>query len=111
MQPELEKIRCYGKLKSGVEVLQPDALFPRVEWKMVEKEVPTKKQKQEKAMQPKVSEEGLVTFDQVMAVKLKTARIVEAKKIEGADKLLKLQVDLGSEKRQIVAEYCASLCT
>ena len=54
-------------------------------------------------MEPKVSDEGLVTFDQVMAVQLKMARIVEADKIEGADKLLKLQVDLGSEKRQIVA--------
>ena len=103
VQPELEKIRSFGELKSGVEILQPNALFPRVEWKTVEKEVPTKKKKQEKAMQPKVSKEGLVTFDQVMAVQLKTARIVEAKKIEGADKLLKLQVDLGSEKRQIVA--------
>jgi methionyl-tRNA synthetase len=103
VQPELEKIRSYGELKSGVEVLQPDALFPRVEWKTVEKEVPVNKKKQEKAMEPKVSDEGLVTFDQVMAVQLKTACIVEADKIEGADKLLKLQVDLGSEKRQIVA--------
>ena len=103
VQPELEKIRSFGELKSGVEVLQPDALFPRVEWKTVEKEVPLKKKKQEKAMEPNVSDEGLITFDQVMAVQLKTARIVEADKIDGADKLLKLQVDLGSEKRQIVA--------
>ncbi|HLS90861.1 MAG TPA: methionine--tRNA ligase subunit beta, partial [Limnochordia bacterium] len=29
--------------------------------------------------------------------------VVAADKIEGADKLLKLQVDLGDEKRQIVA--------
>ena len=28
VQPELEKIRSFGELKSGVEVLQPDALFP-----------------------------------------------------------------------------------
>ena len=65
----------------------------------MEKEVPVKK-KQEKAMEPKVSDEGLVTFDRVMAVQ-QTARIVEADKI-GADKLLN-KVDLGSEKRQIVA--------
>ena len=47
--------------------------------------------------------EGLITFDQVMAVNLKTAVVLEAERIEGADKLLKLQVDLGSEKRQLVA--------
>ena len=38
-----------------------------------------------------------------MDVKLKTAVVLEAEKIEGADKLLKLQVDLGGEKRQLVA--------
>jgi methionyl-tRNA synthetase len=38
-----------------------------------------------------------------MGVKLKTAVVLEAEKIEGADKLLKLQVDLGDEKRQLVA--------
>jgi methionyl-tRNA synthetase len=38
-----------------------------------------------------------------MAVNLKTAVVIEAEKIEGADKLLKLQVDLGGEKRQLVA--------
>lgn len=38
-----------------------------------------------------------------MAVNLKTAVVVEAEKIDGADKLLKLQVDLGEEKRQLVA--------
>ena len=49
------------------------------------------------------SADGLITFDQVMAVNLKTAVVLKAEKIEGADKLLKLQVDLGEEKRQLVA--------
>ncbi|GAI32395.1 unnamed protein product [marine sediment metagenome] len=31
------------------------------------------------------------------------AKIIEAEKVEGSDKLLKLQIDLGEEKRQIVA--------
>jgi methionyl-tRNA synthetase len=34
---------------------------------------------------------------------LKTAKIVEAEKLEGADKLLKLQVEINGEIRQIVA--------
>ena len=34
---------------------------------------------------------------------LRTARILEAEKVEGADKLLRLQIELGDEKRQIVA--------
>ena len=48
-------------------------------------------------------ETGLISFEQVMAVEMKVATIAEACPIDGADKLLKLQVDLGDEQRQIVA--------
>jgi methionyl-tRNA synthetase len=36
-------------------------------------------------------------------VELRVAQVIEAEKIPGSKKLLKLQVDLGDEKRQIVA--------
>ena len=38
-----------------------------------------------------------------MKVELKTAEIIEAEKVEKADKLLKLQIKVGDEQRQIVA--------
>lgn len=46
---------------------------------------------------------GLITIDDFAKVQLKLAQVVSAERIQGADRLLKLQVDLGSEKRQIVA--------
>ena len=36
-------------------------------------------------------------------ISLKVAKILEAEKVEGSEKLLKLQVSLGDEKRQVVA--------
>jgi methionyl-tRNA synthetase len=36
-------------------------------------------------------------------VQLRTARILEAERVEGTDKLMKLQLEIGDEKRQIVA--------
>ena len=45
----------------------------------------------------------MITFDDFKKVELKVARIIEAEEVAGAEKLLKLQIDLGSEKRQIVA--------
>ena len=36
-------------------------------------------------------------------VELKTAEVLEVEKVEGADKLLKLQIKVGEENRQIVA--------
>ena len=45
-----------------------------------------------------------ITYDDFKKVELKIAKVVEAEEVAGADKLLKLQIDLGnSEKRQIVA--------
>ena len=45
----------------------------------------------------------MIAFDDFKKVELKIARIIEAEEVAGAEKLLKLQIDLGSEKRQIVA--------
>ena len=44
-----------------------------------------------------------ITFDDFAKIDLRVARVLEAKPHPNADKLLVLQVDLGSEQRQIVA--------
>lgn len=45
----------------------------------------------------------MITFEDFKKVELKIARIIAAEEVPGAEKLLKLQIDLGDEKRQIVA--------
>ena len=45
----------------------------------------------------------MITFDDFKKVELKVARIIETEEVAGAEKLLKLLIDLGGEKRQIVA--------
>lgn len=45
-----------------------------------------------------------IVYDDFKKVEIKIAKIVEAEEVIGAEKLLKLQIDLGNaEKRQIVA--------
>lgn len=44
-----------------------------------------------------------INFEQFARVDLRVATILSAEDIEGADKLYKLQIDLGSEKRTILA--------
>ena len=44
-----------------------------------------------------------ITIDDFKKIELKVAKILEAERVEGSDKLVKLKVDLGSEQRQIVA--------
>jgi methionyl-tRNA synthetase len=46
---------------------------------------------------------GIINFADFGKVQLRTARVLKAAPVEGADRLLLLQVDLGTEQRQIVA--------
>jgi len=45
----------------------------------------------------------MISFEDFQKIELKVAKIIEAEKIEKSEKLLKLIVDLGDEKRQLVA--------
>ena len=44
-----------------------------------------------------------ITIDDFAKVELRVGQVLVAEKVKGADKLLRLEVDLGTEKRQIVA--------
>jgi methionyl-tRNA synthetase len=44
-----------------------------------------------------------ISIEQFFEVDLRVAKIVSVEKIENADKLLKLMVDVGGEQRQLVA--------
>jgi len=45
----------------------------------------------------------LIKIEDFDKIDLRVGKIVEAERVEGSDKLLKLQIDLGEEKRQILA--------
>ena len=84
-----------------------EQLFPRIEDKQAEKilsEIESgasaEKSSEEK---PADDEPVTITFDDFMKMDLRTGKIIEAEKIKKSKKLLKLQVDIGSEVRQIVA--------
>lgn len=44
-----------------------------------------------------------ITIDEFMKIQLKTAKVISAERVPKSEKLLKLQVSVGSEQRQIVA--------
>ena len=46
---------------------------------------------------------AMINFEEFKKVDLRVAKIISAEAVEGSEKLLKLQVDLGEEKRQIIA--------
>lgn len=93
----------WGRLPVGTQTTKGDPIFPRLE---VEKEeIPEVKPQVKKESAPiQEKPEGvLVNIEDFLKCELVVAEIMEAGPVEGADRLLKLQVDIGSEKRQIVA--------
>jgi len=55
------------------------------------------------ALPPLVAEPQQITIDDFVKVDLRVAQILVAERVPKADKLLRLEVDLGYEKRQILA--------
>lgn len=49
-----------------------------------------------------------IDIDRFFEVDLRVARIIEAERVPNADKLLRLQIDLGGESRQLVAGIAKS---
>jgi methionyl-tRNA synthetase len=47
--------------------------------------------------------EGKITIDEFAKVEMRVGQVKVAEKVKGADKLLRLEVDIGSEVRQVVA--------
>jgi methionyl-tRNA synthetase len=56
-----------------------------------------------KAAASVAASDGKITIDDFAKVELRVAQVKVAEKVKGADKLLRLEVDLGTEVRQIVA--------
>ncbi|WP_436664080.1 methionine--tRNA ligase [Alicyclobacillus acidoterrestris] len=105
----------FGEGPNGQKVTEEKPLFPRLD---VEKEIEAleemtgakalqntedagkDKEAAKREAKPGKAQIGIDTFDQV---ELRVGQIKTAAKVEGADKLLQFQVDLGFETRQIVS--------
>ncbi|MFW6131131.1 MAG: methionine--tRNA ligase [Candidatus Aminicenantaceae bacterium] len=88
----------FNDFKTSQKIKKSEPLFPRI---LLEDFI-----KEEAAHQTKSQKEGkmnTVTFDEFKKMDLRVAEIKKAERIEGTDKLLKLEVDIGTETRQLVA--------
>ncbi|PWU67844.1 methionine--tRNA ligase [Gracilibacillus dipsosauri] len=99
---EWNSARAFGVIAEGTSIVKKDPIFPRLD---VEKEVKIIKDmmKQPEPEKKNTAKTNEVTYDDFMKLDLKVAEVVRAEKMENADKLLRLQLDLGEEKRQVIS--------
>lgn len=98
-----EELR-WGVLDPGAPLGKIEALFPRIETK--EKEKTVSDDKPAAAGRPEAAAPAAgdrIDIADFAKLDLRVAEIVSAEKVPGSKKLIKLQVDLGGERRQLVA--------
>ena len=103
VEPRLERLRTWGGLEPGRPASAPPSLFPRIDRRRdAVPRGPGKKKPRDRADAGKDTS-GTVGFREFSRLALRTARVVEAARVPDADRLLRLVVDLGGERRQLVA--------
>ena len=95
-----ESLTERGIVPAGTKVQKGKPIFPRLE---MEEEVASIKAKMSKPEEKVEEESNEITFDEFTKVDLRVGEVLHAEKMKNADKLLKLQIDLGSEQRQIIS--------
>ena len=99
----------FGGLESGKPLGEAFTLFKRIDEKKFLEEMEEKRIAAEKAQAEAMAatvepeHEAEIGIDAFAAVELRVAEILECEPVPKAKKLLKLQVDLGYEKRQVVS--------
>ena len=103
---ELESIEQYGALTEPIMVSgKPEPIFPRLDSEVEisyikESMQPDKIEEEVEEELPSKAQIDIKDFDKV---EIKAATIIDAEQVKKSDKLLKIQVDLDSEQRQIVS--------
>ncbi|MDC3426029.1 methionine--tRNA ligase [Aquibacillus sp. 3ASR75-11] len=98
-----ESLYRLGVIPAGTMVVKEDPIFPRLE---AEKEINMIKdmmKKPEPKKETNQDHQDELSFDEFMKMDLRVAEVLHAERMENADKLLRIQLDLGTEKRQVVS--------
>jgi methionyl-tRNA synthetase len=128
----------WGQLQLGAKLGSVEAVFPRADKSAIERmqkmeeqqrsapstaEAPSPAPEQADAVAPIATQtaatapiakttaplpDGKISIDDFAKVELRVGQVKAAEKVKGADKLLRLEVDLGTEVRQVVAGIAES---
>ena len=100
---ELKKVKL---LKPGKSIGEVTPIFPRLDEKEIIENIKNENKKDENEKQESKVEQ--IDYNHFMTVQIKAGKILEAENVPKSEKLLKLKIDLGDEKRQIVAGIAKS---
>ncbi len=95
---DFESIKTFGRVKAA-NTNKAEVLFARIDEEEKIKEIMSEKEPPAKELNLKPE----VTIEDFAKLDLRVAKVIAAEKVEKADKLLKLTLDLAGNRRQIVS--------
>ncbi|MBU3742623.1 MAG: methionine--tRNA ligase, partial [Candidatus Kapabacteria bacterium] len=101
-------------LSAGTPIAEPTILFTKIERAVIDNEIDKlgddddddDDESSSNGAEPNT--EGIITIEDFFMVKLRTAVVLEAENVPKSKRLLRLQVDVGGERRQIIAGIAES---
>ena len=106
-QTSLESLESFGGMKAGGSVGQPEILFARIDAAQKTEEIQAMLQaeaKEEAAPeQPPHEPKETIVYDDFDKVELTVAKVLHCEAVPKSKKLLRFELDLGYEKRQILS--------
>lgn len=102
---DLSTVENFGVYAAGTVLGESEMLFGRIDAEKKLEELKAEHEAAVKAAQKPEKPDGVaeIGIDDFMGVELRTAQVVACEPVPKAKKLLKLQIDLGYEQRQVVS--------
>jgi methionyl-tRNA synthetase len=111
-----ESAKTFGLLPKEISISKGAILFPRLDIKKelaelailsggeaVEEQKPEPKKEKQKSEPAKKEDDGIIGIEDFFKVELKLGEVLECERVEGSDKLLKSQIKVGGQTRQILS--------
>lgn len=100
---DLQAAQNWGGIPALTRIQKGQPLFPRIEEKPEPVQEAATPVERPAAGVEKAAEDNMITIDDFAKLDLRVAKVTAAEKVAKADKLLKLEVDLGNERRTVVS--------
>jgi methionyl-tRNA synthetase len=91
------------RIKEGHQLNKPEILIAKIEDKQIDEIVRFLEGGDTPEAVPISPLKPTITIDDFKKIDLRIGRVIEAEKVPKSEKLLKLQVEIGNERRQVVA--------
>ncbi|CAB1254303.1 methionyl-tRNA synthetase [Clostridiaceae bacterium BL-3] len=98
-----DSIASFDGTKAGTRIHKGEILFPRIDLDKKIEELNALKQQNSTNIPKAKACKKEVSIDDFEKLDLRVAKVLKCEAIEGSNKLLKFQLDLGKEKRQVVS--------